>query len=321
MERKITIISAYFDIGRGSMQNNRRGNEEYFEYFSFWARLRNDLVVFSEGKNVEKIRAIRARLSPDAKTTVVPARLDDFSPELSSIVRETFLKYNQAAFRKHPRNIEVLSSDYCLLTVLKPFYVCRAISEGLVPGGNAALWLDFGYNHGGEYYKNPEEFDFSLTESCLPEDIRSGLKNNKLLVFSRNDAALKSVAPAVQYYFNMDVALMAGLIFGSADAWRFFRDEMFKTVKKFAEFGGVDDEQFYMISIYRNYREKFCCLSAPHWYESLQYFSEKKLTGSYTPPLKHAAYKHKMTVAVREKRWNRVLFFGLKYFCYLLLRK
>ena len=37
----ITIVTAYFDIGRGNWNNSERGNNKYINYFKFWARIKN----------------------------------------------------------------------------------------------------------------------------------------------------------------------------------------------------------------------------------------------------------------------------------------
>lgn len=318
----ITVVTAFFDIGRGAHAAQPRSREQYFEHFSFWAGLKNDLIAFADEGDVERIKAIRERLAPDAKTTVVPARLDEFSPEMSRLIRKTFSEFDQSAFRACPKNIECTSPDYLLLTVLKPFFVCRSISERLISAdADQLLWLDFGYNHGGEYFISPEEFDFSLTTQFLPENIRADLEAGKLLIFSVNAAETRESVLSI--FCSMKAVFMGGLICGNADAWKFFRDGIFDSVKKLAALGAVDDEQLHMLHLYRRHKEKFSVLPAPHWYESLQYFSSKALSFAYPPPnrKKHIAYKKKMRQAFADKRWGKTAFFGLKFLIYSLLRK
>ena len=58
---KITLISAFFDIGRANFTNTEytRTNEKYFEYFKFWARMKNDLVVYTDSNSSKYVRDIR----------------------------------------------------------------------------------------------------------------------------------------------------------------------------------------------------------------------------------------------------------------------
>lgn len=56
---ELTIVTAYFDIGRESFKGYERGNSKYINYFRFWARMKNNLIVYTslEFKNeIEEIR-------------------------------------------------------------------------------------------------------------------------------------------------------------------------------------------------------------------------------------------------------------------------
>ena len=43
----ITIVSAFFDCGRGNLDYQTRKNEKYIEYFKFWARIKNPLIIYN----------------------------------------------------------------------------------------------------------------------------------------------------------------------------------------------------------------------------------------------------------------------------------
>ena len=54
----ITVVTAFFDIGRGEIKkeeskNLKRSPEIYFSYFNFLAELDNDMVIFTEEKYKE----------------------------------------------------------------------------------------------------------------------------------------------------------------------------------------------------------------------------------------------------------------------------
>lgn len=37
---ELTIVTAYFDIGRNKWKGFERGNNKYINYFKFWARIK-----------------------------------------------------------------------------------------------------------------------------------------------------------------------------------------------------------------------------------------------------------------------------------------
>ena len=44
---EITLVSAFFDIGRGNLADAElaRGVDKYFEYIMTWARMKNQLII------------------------------------------------------------------------------------------------------------------------------------------------------------------------------------------------------------------------------------------------------------------------------------
>ncbi len=65
MREEVTIITAFFDIGRGNWQGKmQRSNEKYFEYFDFWARIKNKIVVYTEPQYKQKVLDIRRKSRP-----------------------------------------------------------------------------------------------------------------------------------------------------------------------------------------------------------------------------------------------------------------
>ena len=70
---EITLVTAFFDIGRGDLDNEslRRTTGRYMDDFSRWARLKNKLIVYTESKFAKEILEIRARHGLSEKTEVV----------------------------------------------------------------------------------------------------------------------------------------------------------------------------------------------------------------------------------------------------------
>lgn len=48
MHDGITLVTAFFPIGRGEWTGKaQRSDDKYFKYFQHWARIHNDLVVYT----------------------------------------------------------------------------------------------------------------------------------------------------------------------------------------------------------------------------------------------------------------------------------
>lgn len=54
---EISIVTAFFDIGRKNWKGFERDNSTYANYFKFWARVKNHIVVYTEPKMAEIGRA------------------------------------------------------------------------------------------------------------------------------------------------------------------------------------------------------------------------------------------------------------------------
>ena len=66
MTESISIVTAFFDIGRGELSKDKgypifthRTTETYFEYFSNLAKLENKMIIFTSEEYRDKILKIR----------------------------------------------------------------------------------------------------------------------------------------------------------------------------------------------------------------------------------------------------------------------
>ena len=72
MNSEIQIVTAFFSIDRKSWKGFERSDELYFQYFKSWAKLKNQIIVYTV-KDVlkERIMAFRAGIGLEEKTRVV----------------------------------------------------------------------------------------------------------------------------------------------------------------------------------------------------------------------------------------------------------
>ena len=144
----ITIVTAFFDIGRGNLQSKEelpdymtRTNDTYFEYFSNLATLDNPMVIFSDNEHIEKIKKIRG----NKPTQIIPFNVNKFEKTLLKI--QEIQNSEEFVSKVRPdllKNIEYWNHKYVLVTNLKSYLVNKAIKDKLVHT-ELVSWVDFGY--------------------------------------------------------------------------------------------------------------------------------------------------------------------------------
>ena len=159
MKDEITIVTAYFDINRGTMSGFNRGNSVYLSYFEFWARIKNKIVVFSDSKTIEEVKKIREKYGLLDKTEVVIIdNYLDIDKELYFSIKSAMDNSFLLDFHLQRNIPEAISAKYNYIMALKSWCCNEAVDRGLASGMIA--WLDFGFNYGGRFYKKTEDFDF-----------------------------------------------------------------------------------------------------------------------------------------------------------------
>ena len=109
----ITIVTAFFDIGRGNLQSKEelpdymtRTNDTYFEYFSNLATLDNPMVIFSDNEHIERIKNIRG----NKPTTIIPFNIKKFEKTLKRIQEIQ----NNEEFTSKVRPDLLKNIEYCI---------------------------------------------------------------------------------------------------------------------------------------------------------------------------------------------------------------
>ena len=59
MDNKITIVTAFFPLKRENWKGFERPNNKYLEYFEFWARIKNDMIIYTDEETSKYIEEIR----------------------------------------------------------------------------------------------------------------------------------------------------------------------------------------------------------------------------------------------------------------------
>ena len=145
----ITIVTAFFDIGRGEWTPDKglphylqRTTDTYFERFSHMAKLENEMVVYTSIEFEDKVREMRG----DKKTEIVVIDFKYGFEYLRKRITETQQnpEYQKQINPAQVKNPEYWNPDYVLVNALKSTFVMQAIDNGLT-SNELVAWMDFGY--------------------------------------------------------------------------------------------------------------------------------------------------------------------------------
>lgn len=155
---RVTIVTAFFDIGRKDFKAIPRTNDRYLNDFKFWASIKNDLIIFADEAYSDAAIKIRADYGLADKTHLVTIK-DISSIEPSILLRMEEIGQNGwfTRFRTLPNatsNIPI----YSYLMLLKGWFMKEAVRRFNLEG--SVVWMDFGFNHGGALYNHSEDFAF-----------------------------------------------------------------------------------------------------------------------------------------------------------------
>lgn len=240
---EITIVTAYFDVGRGKWTGFERDNNKYVEYFKFWARMKNKLVVYTDERTAQQVLQIRDAFGLKEKTqTVIIDDIRNLDPIVYEKMEKVLANDLAVKFRTKPNNPESYVALYNYLMYLKPYFITDAIQRGFAD--RMVAWMDFGYNHGGELYANPLDFDF-LWEYDFSSKI------NLFAIKKLDDMPIFEIVRTMECYFT------GSLFVAPAELWKIVQQLFRKAVLNLASCGLCDDDQTLMVMAYREQSDLF----------------------------------------------------------------
>lgn len=250
---EITLITAYFNIGRGTWSGYSRNDEKYLSYFAHWARLRNRLVVYTSPDLVDKVKEIRESFGLGDRTTVIPVPdVSAVQPELYQSIRQTMKNKVSWLFHKKLDHPEAWNYDYNYVANLKPYWVQDAVARGLTT--ETAAWIDFGYDHGGDDFPYAEDFDFLWQPQLAP------------LIYLALENPLDDL-PIFEVVRSMKVYIRGNLIIAPSGMWLPFWNNAKEALSALSECGLADDDQTMELMVYRRHPEWFLLEQTSYWGE------------------------------------------------------
>ncbi|GHU80307.1 protein HtrL [Clostridia bacterium] len=264
--KDITIVTAFFDIHRGKMKGFERSNEKYLNDFKGWAAIENELVVYTDSDTAQAVRNIRAAFGLADRTKVVI--VDDYE----SIDAELFSSIKTVVENKWYRDMhfcynvpEAVSYKYNYIMILKAWCCSDAVERGIARGQVA--WLDFGYNHGGLFYRSSDFKGFIWRYDF-------GDKINLFQLHEFDDLPVFEAIALNSTYIQGAPIIAPAKLWGGL--WKSARNNMLALNKA----GLADDDQLIWLMCYREDLEKFQ-LHKCRWYAPIGKFSDMKLEFIY----------------------------------------
>ena len=141
--KNITIVTAFYDIGRENWNGYDRKTSFYFECFERLCQLQNKIIVFSQ----EKFKPLFDEIIQNKKSNLIVIYQDIFESNKDLISK---IEKSQSNLQKigglcdSGRPPEYWNPEYVLVNFLKSQFCISAI-EQVTDVDNVVAWIDFGY--------------------------------------------------------------------------------------------------------------------------------------------------------------------------------
>lgn len=286
MNEEVTLVTAFFDIGRGDFNIVRcepRSAQKYIDYFDFWARIQNKLIIYTSPEYAQQIRDVRKKYGRENKTEIIEIE-DIFSVEHDIYSRMKAVEANEDFKNFRFWNKEVSNrADYNYIMLMKYWCMQDAVTKGLC--SNTVFWIDFGYNHGSDCYTKTEEFDFCIT----------GTTNNKIQLYALPQKEPKKVSGIQSLQFQFDTFAGCQVISPSIlceQLWGMTKSAMLSLLS----LDCIDDDQQLLLMAYKLHPECFEIHNSDWFIPLKEYWGGSHLT-----------VKEKENVTVKKPVIRRIL--------------
>lgn len=261
---EITLVTAFFNIGRENWKGFVRNDDYYVSCFAHWARLRNRLIVYTSPEVADKVRKIRDQYGLEDKTVIIPVdHVFELDSELYHRIKEAMTQKISWLFHQKLANPESWNYNYNYIMALKAFFVQDAVQRNLASG--TVAWIDFGFDHGGGDFPHSEEFDFTWRYPFEPY----------IHLFLSRDL---DDTPIFQIVHHMDEYVRGGIIIAPDNLWKHLWGGVRNAYLSLADCGLSDDDQTVLLMVYRRHPELFKLHKTAYWGEALKAYGGDQLT-------------------------------------------
>jgi protein YibB len=270
----ITIVTAFFDIGRGSWPTEVRGRilppyqhrgvDQYFEYFDNLAQMKNQMVIVTSPELAPRVEAARAKYGRIPWTTIItlPEPFVAVKGYLASI-RAVMNDEQFINMVDKPHLPEYWNAEYVLINFLKASFVQVAINMGHIHTPLAA-WIDFGYCRTAATLPGSLNWDY-------PFDAE------KITLFNQRPIPKGNERPVEDIIKTGDVYIQGCHIVGGTEKWSTFETVFFRSVDSCLSRNLIDDDQTFLLGSYLSQPDLFHLAPADpnDWFRIFKYYNTK----------------------------------------------
>lgn len=245
----ITIVTAFFDIGRGNLPKTMHGRhipgyqnrtvDDYFSFFANLAKIENDMIIYTTPNLKDRILELRQN-----RTTKVVC-FDSYLPTEFEEAKEkikTIMESSEYYSKVHnPHLIEYWNPDYVLVNIFKSYYVSHAI-ENLLVDTDLTAWIDFGYCRSN-----------NTIPSC--NIWRYNFDKDKIHFFNIREIDRHRSIDSIIY--TGDVYIMGCHIVAGTTQWDYLKTSMIRNLNKLLDDKLIDDDQTLLLMSYLDNTDKF----------------------------------------------------------------
>lgn len=258
----ITIVTAFYDIGRQNWKSYGRTNEEYFKCFELLCQLKNKIVVFTQSKFKNKFDNIIKTIKKD----LIVFYDDD-------IINDQYYIDKISEIQKSPDYLNgILTVDcpeywnpyYVFVNFLKSKFCLEAINK-LSKIDNTISWIDFGY------VKKQEQIPESKLWNYYFED--------KIHMWNIKD--IPEYLNLIEIIKMNTVYIQGCHIVASKNKWIIMNKLMEKQIKYLLNKNLIDDDQTLMLMSYLNephhfkIHREYLNSKDLDWFFIFQYYNDK----------------------------------------------
>ena len=305
---ELTLVTAFFDIGRKNWRGFERSVQNYIDNFTFWARIKNHLIIYTEPTMVPIVFNIRKSFGLENKTTIIPIEdITQLDNEVFLAMKEALANQLTVNFRVEPNNPESHNAMYNFIMYAKAIFLDDAVKRKLT--NEMVAWIDFGFSHGGEYYINSEEFNFLWTVDIEKDKIHTFCIENP------DDKPIWEVIRSMKTYFDgSSFIIPANLCNKLLVMWR-------RANLSMAACGFSDDDQTVMLMAYRMNSQLFKLYDADgRWFKAVELTANQKFTIKPKKAILIKPHRVSKTLAKQNLKNNNYLS-SLQYFVLYVFQK
>lgn len=249
---KISIVTAFYDIGRGDWSTNleknggplphylQRSVDKYIDHFTRMCEIDTEVIVYTSPDLAPRLAAISSNVK------VVEYDYFNLHKELRDKI-ESVQSSPEFIKRINPyqvRNPEYWSKDYVGVTSLKAFFVKDAYGRGLVTN-EWASWVDFGYCRDANHVPSSKKWEYDFTP-------------DKMHYFNFIEPSRNPVQDITIAVLNNVVYIIGGVFVGQKAAWNKLAESMQHNLVNLMNQKLVDDDQGLLLMSY---------FENPDWFE------------------------------------------------------